>query len=393
MEIRQLRAEEFEDSLSLSEYAFQYKVSGEDRERARENFKPEQVWGLFDGEGIGAKLTLLPLQVNIQGKPVSMGGIAGVATWPENRRQGYVAQLLTHALQTMNDAGHMLSLLHPFLIPFYRKFGWEVYCEYKQYTIPVRNFPHKTEIKGTVKRGNAANADLAILQQLYDQFAVRYNGTLNRSTDWWRDSVLDDAVHLGVFYSELGEPEGYVLYKIINKELVIDEFIYRNEQARQGLWTFLANHDSMINGAKLKMVPADDILPFLLPDPRITQENHPYFMARIVNMKALVESMIFSAPQGVQERQIYIEDKYAPWNEGLWRWRVSAEGTASLIQVQGERAEADLVCSIGTLTALLMGYKRPVETARYEQLTGSAEAVEWFEALIPQANTALFDFF
>lgn len=73
MEIRQLRAGEFEDSLSLSEYAFKYKVSAEDRVRARENFKPEQTWGIFEGDSIGAKLTLLPLQVYIQGKPVSMG--------------------------------------------------------------------------------------------------------------------------------------------------------------------------------------------------------------------------------------------------------------------------------------------------------------------------------
>ncbi|MFD2881051.1 GNAT family N-acetyltransferase [Paenibacillus rhizoplanae] len=63
----------------------------------------------FEGDGIGAQLTLLPLQACIQGRPVSMGGIAGVATWPENRRQGYVAHLLTHALKTMNENGQTLS--------------------------------------------------------------------------------------------------------------------------------------------------------------------------------------------------------------------------------------------------------------------------------------------
>ncbi|WP_405104618.1 GNAT family N-acetyltransferase [Paenibacillus sp. FSL K6-1217] len=390
MEIRQLRAEEFEDSLSLSEYAFKYKVSAEDRVRARENFKPEQTWGIFEGDSIGAKLTLLPLQVYIQGKPVAMGGIAGVATWPENRRQGYVAELLTHALQRMNEAGQTLSFLHPFLIPFYRKFGWEIYCEYKKYTIPVGKFPHKTEIQGTVKRGIS---DIAVFQQMYDSFARRYNGTLQRSESWWKESVLDDEMHACVFYSEQGEPEGYVLYKIVQQELVIDEFIYGNEQARQGLWTFLANHDSMITAAQLKLVPADDILPFLLPDPRIAQENYPYFMARIVNAKAFVENMTFNVPEGDRERVFYIEDKHAAWNNGLWRWNVSEHGEATLTRMQGERSEADLQCGIGTLTALLMGYRRPLQAARYGQLSGTAEAAAWLEALIPQAETALFDFF
>ncbi|MEK3675558.1 GNAT family N-acetyltransferase [Paenibacillus sp. FSL R10-2771] len=390
MEIRQLHADDFEEGLGLSEYAFQYKVIGEDRERAREKFKPEQIWGVFEGPSLSAKLVLLPLQAYIQGKPVSMGGIAGVASWPENRRQGYVAKLLTHALQTMNEAGQTLSFLHPFLIPFYRKFGWEIYCEYKKYNIPVDKFPRKAEIQGSVKRGAA---DIKVLQQLYVSFAARYNGTLQRTEEWWKEKVLDEDTHQCVFYSQQGEPEGYVLYKIVNKELVIDEFVYLNEKARQGLWTFLANHDSMITGASLKLVPSDDILPYLLPDPRIAQENYPYFMARIVNAQAFIENLSFHALSGIRERLLYIEDEHAPWNNGLWRWTVAEHGEVSFTQIQGDRSSADLICSIGTLTALLMGYRRPVEMARYGQLSGTHEAVDWLEKLIPQAQTALFDFF
>lgn len=131
MEIRQLKAEEFEANLTLSEYAFQYKVSPEDRITNKGKFKPDRVWGVFEDGELKAGLTLLPLEIHIQDRVASMGGIAGVATWPENRRQGYVATLLKHILQVMNENGQSLSMLHPFLIPFYRRFGWEVYCEYK----------------------------------------------------------------------------------------------------------------------------------------------------------------------------------------------------------------------------------------------------------------------
>lgn len=390
MDIRQLRSEEFETSLSLSEYAFQYKVSGEARDQARMKFKPERVWGIVEDGMIGAQLTLLPLQVYIQGRAVPMGGIAGVATWPENRRQGLVAKLLTHTLQTMNEAGQTLSFLHPFLIPFYRKFGWEVYCEYKKYTIPVAMFPRKTEIQGSIKRDTA---ELEILEQLYSRFAAEYNGTLQRDREWWNQSVLDEDTHHCVFYSELGEPEGYVLYKIEKKELVIDEFIYLNEKARQGLWTFLANHDSMITGASLKLVPSDDILPYLLPNPRIEQENYPYFMARIVNAEAFVNNFSFRSQNNVQNRTLFIEDEHAPWNHGLWQWSVTEQGEATLSRVAGSKDKADLSCTIGTLTVLLLGYKRPLDLARYGQLTGDAEAVQWLEYIVPQSKTALFDFF
>lgn len=390
MEIRQLQANEFEAGLSLSEYAFQYKVSAEDRVEQEHKFKPERVWGIFEDGELGAQLTLLPLHIYVQGRSVAMGGIAGVSTWPENRRQGLVAKLLSHTLQTMNEAGQMLSCLHPFLIPFYRKFGWEVYCEYKSYTIPAAKFPLKTEIKGTVKRDQAK---LEVLEHLYSRFASVYNGTLARDREWWKNSVLDKGTHHCVFYAESGEPEGYVLYKIENKELVIDEFVHMNETARQGLWTFLANHDSMVTGATLKMVPSDDTLPFLLPDPRIQQENYPYFMARIVNAKDFVERFTYHQGTAAQSYTLTLVDNHAPWNNGVWEWSVNTEGEATLIQVEPAAVQADLSCNIGTLTALMLGYKRPVELARHGRLTGSPEAVQWLEQIIPQAETALFDFF
>lgn len=390
MDIRQLQTDEFDESMDLSEYAFQYKLSSERRASAKASFKAERVWGAFDEGRLEAKLTLLPLQVYIQGRSVPMGGLAGVATWPENRRQGLVTKLLTHTLQTMNEAGQMLSFLHPFLIPFYRKFGYEIYCEYKKYTIPVAKFPRKTEIEGSIRRGTK---DIETLDRLYSQFAVRYNGTLIRDKDWWENSVLNDEGQHAVFYSKAGDPEGYVLYKIENKELVIDEFIYLNEQARSGLWTFLANHDSMVTGASLKSVPSDDILPFLLPDPRIQQENFPYFMGRIVNAKAFIESFSFRGQSSLKKQTIYIEDKYAPWNDGLWEWSVSEVGSAALVQIDGDRAETELKCDIGTLTVLLLGYKRPEEMARYGRLSGNQAAVDWLEEIIPQAQTALFDHF
>ncbi|MCL6605862.1 MAG: GNAT family N-acetyltransferase [Paenibacillus sp.] len=389
MEIRQLLHNEFEASINLSEYAFQYTLSDKARERAQKRFKPERVWGIFDEGVLGAKLTLLPLEVYIQGKTVPMGGIAGVATWPENRRQGLVAKLLTHALERMNELGQLLSFLHPFNIPFYRKFGWEIYCEYKKYTIPVANLPVKTVIEGKVKRD--AN-DIGLMSLLYTEFASKYNGVLNRSQEWWEQSVVDEDGHDVVFYSALGKPEGYVLYKIEKKELIIDEFVYLNEQARRGLWTFISNHDSMVNQVSLKMVPADDILPFLLPDPRIPQENFPYFMGRIVNAKAFIEGFSFAA--GAQGKvTLHIKDDYAPWNAGLWEWSLSEEGQSSLIKVEGDSKDADLSCDIGALTVLLLGYKRPEEMYRYGGLSGNPAAVSWLEKAVPCSPTALFDFF
>lgn len=394
MEIRQLTADEFEASTELSEYAFIYKLSPEARQKRREAFLSERYWGVFDENRLQAKLQLLPLQLYINGKPVQMGGIAGVATWPESRRQGYVNRLLFEALNEMNKQGRSLSCLHPFSVPFYRKFGWELYTDYKKYTIPVHKFPQKTACPGVVKRDFK---DLSVLGGLYDSFAKRYNGTLVRDAKWWQDSVLDDETHTGVYFSDSGTPEGYVLYKLANRELAVNEFVFMHETARKALWTYLANHDSMVTGAVLNRVPGDDVLPLLWEDPRFQQETKPFFMARIVNAAEFVGQYAFQAPSepGGISVGLQLQDSFASWNDGSWTLHVDQAGNGMLEQAAGRDAlpSAQAECDIKTLTAMLLGYKRPQELFLCERLTGSEAAVQYLERLIPRRTTALLDFF
>lgn len=396
MKIRQLQAEEFEPSVSLSEYAFQYKLSPEDKEKQRAGFKPERIWGRFNERNeLEAKLTLLPLEVYVQGKPVPMGGIAGVSTWPEKRRNGHVSALLTHVLDTMRKDGKLLSLLHPFLVPFYRRFGWELFCDTKKYTLPLAKFPAKASVPGSVRRGGR---DIGVLDGLYRSFAAAYNGTLVRSEEWWSRSVFDAEMYDAVYYDASGCPQGYALYKIKQNELLIDEFVFANEEARSGLWNFFSDHDSMITSAVVTMVPADDQLPYMLPDPRIKQENHPYFMARIVDVAAFVDIFEF-VPDRAGSITVAIEDRHAPWNSGFWKLEVNAAGKGNLTPGgapagTGTEANADvLTLSVGTLTALLLGYKTAGELRQAGQLKGGESPAQWLGQVVPAAQPALFDFF
>ena len=50
MELRQLRMDEFDISTKLSEYAFQYTLTPEQRESNQKHFKPERFWGFLTGK-------------------------------------------------------------------------------------------------------------------------------------------------------------------------------------------------------------------------------------------------------------------------------------------------------------------------------------------------------
>ncbi|WP_226002926.1 enhanced intracellular survival protein Eis [Paenibacillus sp. BJ-4] len=395
MEIRQLQREEFEAAIELSQYAFQFTMSPEDLEKSKKKFKPEQTWGIFDGHDLNAKLTLLPLQVYIHGQVFEMGGIAGVATWPEKRRGGMVSRLLTHALKEMKSTGQSLSFLHPFSFAFYRKFGWETYVEYKKYVIPIDKFPAKFKTEGIVKRDIK---DISELNQVYQAYASSYTGMLVRDKEWWQERILNENYRTAVYYSKAGNPQGYALYKIEDKQLNCDELIYENETARRALWTYFANHDSMITQGKFIYVPADDNLPFLLDDPRIQQETLPYFMGRIVDAVAFVEKYPFKAI-GVETRlTLNLSDHYAPWNEGVWTLTINSEGRGYLERVDKSSSSendiaVDLSVGIQSLTTLMLGYQLADDLYKWGRIEGRGEYVSALKRVIPVKQTFLLDFF
>ena len=117
-----------------------------------------------------------------------MGGIAGVATWPEFRRGGMVAQLLGQALKTMRDRGQTLSFLAPFKFEFYRKYGWETYVDYVRYEIPADKLPKFEAAEGSKVVRADKNGEL--LNAVYEAYAKQFNGMLERDAHWWNERYL-----------------------------------------------------------------------------------------------------------------------------------------------------------------------------------------------------------
>ncbi|GIO34988.1 MULTISPECIES: GNAT family N-acetyltransferase [Paenibacillus] len=390
MEIRTLKPEEFDASMELGEYAFQYRVTAEEKEKARKRFRPENTWGIFDEDGrLSAKLGLLNVDIFVNGRKMPMSGVAGVATWPENRRQGLVKQLLTHSLKFMNESGKLVSMLHPFSFAFYRKYGWEMFNDYKKYVIPTEKLPAKQVTEGTVRRDVK---DIPVLNRIYEAYASRYNGMMVRSEDRWKHAILGDEDHTAVFYDASGEPQGFLLYKVEKQEMEVHEFVWLTEESRRALWTFICNHDSMIKQAVLAQMPMDDGLTYMLADPRITQEIIPFGMARIVNVAGFIEAYAFQGTGEEQTWTVRLQDPYAPWNEGNWRITVSPEGNAA-VSKEDEGEPAQLSCDIQTLTTLMFGYKRPGELVNMGRLAGDPEAAAMLERVIPAGRTFLLDFF
>src|SRR5690625_7023407 len=163
MEMKQLSASDYGEIFALSQFAFQYELSEAAFAAKEAEAKRHVIWGIMNDGQLAAKMHLIPLSCYIRGKEFEIGGVSSVATWPEYRRQGLVKKLLYHGLKQMKQHGQTISFLHPFSVPFYRKYGWVVTFTEKHYNIPVEQQRGCRAASGYVRR---TQRDIPLMAQI-----------------------------------------------------------------------------------------------------------------------------------------------------------------------------------------------------------------------------------
>ncbi|MFD1363563.1 GNAT family N-acetyltransferase [Lentibacillus salinarum] len=389
-DIRRLDVEtDADDIFALSQFAFQYELSGDALSKKQVEAKRHIIWGLMDDDRLAAKLHLIPLACYINGKTFDMGGISSVATWPEYRRQGAVKQLLYYALKHMRTNGQTLSFLHPFSFAFYRKYGWEHTFSQKTYTMPIDRLKREWGAKGYVRR---MNDDIPALDSIYTAYAKQFNGTLVRDDKWWTQRVLQGKWHQAAAYSTYGQAEGYLLYNVKNGRLTVHELVYNTPNAHKLLLHFIANHDSMVDTVEMA-VPENDHLPLLVDEPRFEQTIKPYFMARIVDVQAFLKQYPF-LPGSAESVTLHIADPFLPENNGTYQLsHIGPDTNVTHLRTDIHGQAGSIHCGVQQLTSMVTGFSRPLELYNAGLIHGDKYSVEQLENVIPQQQTYFPDFF
>lgn len=389
MIIRELKQDEAESYISLSEFAFQYEMDKAVRVKWISEFDPRGVFGCFIKGKLAAAGSILSFGVNVNGITFESGGICGVATWPEYRRLGLIRSFMNYSLLHMRDSGCSLSLLHPFSIGFYRKFGWELFNDRKVMELTLDQLPRWKMDVGIVVKID----DWSIIQPVYEQYARKYNGMIMRNTAWWKERILNKRKSQIITYFDVHQkPRGYIYYQVEKRELTVHEFIYLDETAKRALWTYIGNHDSMIHKVNLN-APADDMLSFQIGEPSIQANFVPYCMARIVDLQAFVQKYKFCTDNACHF-DIFIEDDDAPWNQNGYEMVIDSNGNAVLNNKAVENlSKGHLICSIGTITAILLGYRTASIMKSIGLLGGEIDMTLLLDRIIPRSNTFTIEAF
>lgn len=399
--IRILKTEDFNQSLDLSQAAFANEFTDTEIERQKVQFEPKNILGFFldrHPDRLAAKVAILPMQIYLNGRHFSMGGIANVSCYPELRRQGMVGKLMIRSLEVMRERGQIVSMLNPFSYQFYRKYGWESFSEVHAITLKPTTLPLFPETEGTVERYKTG--DYRVLNEecpihdLYDAFAARYNGMLHRSREWWNQQVFRrKSGNIALYRDKEGDPRGYAIYRIRDRVMKIMEMAWLDHSARYGLWKFINNHDSLVHEISY-IAPEDERMICNLQEPNIQQNRIAHFMIRIVDLKAFLKQYSFtSMPASERVFHLHVRDKYASWNEGTWRLEADDSGRMNVTSLADHRRTDGLSGDIQSISAMLAGHLRPQDLYAAGRLNGASEEIERWERFIPRRTAFISDMF
>ena len=398
LQMRALTTDDTAQYNALLRYAFQVTDSElaslgwnqKEMERSKKPvLKKTESYGWFDGEKLASQISIYPMQVNIFGQMYKMGGVTGVATYPEYMNLGLMSSLIKTALNSMRENHQCVSMLVPYMIPYYRKKGWEIVTDKMTYTIKDTQLPKRREVSGMVERVGIDSEDLRIV---HNAFTRMRHGALKRNEleweEYWRWEA--DDVIVAVYYNEAGEPKGYLVYYIANDVFRIKELVYINQEARHGLWNYVSAHFSMIDKV-MGTNYTNEPMAFLLEDSEIQEEIEPNVMARIVDFEAFIKKYPFDIISIHDDLHFIIHDPVMECNCGDFSLRWDKQGN-TIIERGGTRGER-VECDIQTLTAMFYGYKRPTYLKRVERLDASDDAVRILEDIIPIEQPYFSDYF
>lgn len=385
--VRLTEDKHYQEAIRLGEYAFRYKIPEEKiAERIAIQKELHQVYGIFEEKTLVSKLHIIPYEIFFDDQKWKMGGIAGVATYPEFRRKGHVKELLRHALQVMNKDGYTVSVLHPFSVPFYRKYGWELLSNQLKSTLFKSDLIQQEETPGTIKR-YSDTTKYDDLNTVYEAFASQHAGMLVRPPDLW--TRVYEGYQVAVYFNTLSQPTGYLMYEIEDDNLKVKDFVPLNNEARRGLWNYICQHDSMIKQVEMITTEREPLF-YSLHNPSIKSELIPYGMVRIVSAEAFLKQYPFCWDQVSEEITLQLEDTFAPWNNQTFLLK---NRSVSVLTPSNISQANTIKLDINALSTVLFGYKRPNELQQIGAISGDEYLLERWEKMIPRSQSFIYDYF
>ena len=358
MEVRRIRDDEKETAYALASLAFM-QGSRQIPWADDPNQPKAAAYGVWDERGFQAQAVVLSFRAHMGPEAVlPLGGIAGVACKPAARGRGYARAALLAALRHMRDEGEVISTLYPFSWRYYQQLGWEWTGVNRRISAATRIFEPTPD---TDRCREASRTDRPRIETVYNRFAGRYRGMLDRDEKKW-NTILDDTPEQWTYaYVYEGDEgiEGYFVYRGGSGETTeLREFICLNSRAQRAMLGLLGRMDMQTKRIRWT-APSDDLLWSAVCDYDIEVTLCPMTQARVVDVQGAM-SQWRPDPDASGRFAVRIADEHADWNARTWEVTFADRQ----VEIKPTTAEAGLAIHIRTFSQAFFGTPTPDELRR-----------------------------
>lgn len=365
IEIRSIRAEEFEAWLRAMSKAFNEYPRDEWLEMERKLIEPERTFAAIDGAEFVGGASTASMRIAVPGGEVAMAGVTGVGVAPTHRRRGVATMLMRHQLDHVRERGEEpLAALHASEGGIYGRFGYGVATadcgiEIERERTAFLRLPHEQGRVRLVEREDAFKA----MEPVYDAVRAMQPGMIERRGVWW-ESRFEDFEHdregASPFFFAIHEgPDGvdaYAVYRfkhdwpqaLPHGSVDVEELIATSPDAYANMWRFVFDLD-LAARIKAELRPIDDPLLGLLVEPRRLRFTvRDGMWLRLVDVCTALAARRYRVAGSLVVR---VRDHFCPWNDGRYRLEGGPDGAVCTMT----DAEPDLVLSASELAAAFLG--------------------------------------
>ena len=253
----------------------------------KESINEHRTIGAFDGERLLAHARVRSYQQFWGGRPMPMGGVAGVVVAPDARGRGVGSRLMTAIARRSLELGDLVSALYPATIPMYRALGWEVAGA--QYRINLPPEALRTLGGKDIQLRRATESDVEpFLTRLHDRYVVeRANGPKLPTRSEAREQLIDEGM-----MSYVGDG-GHVVYEWAKEDLVVSYLSADTPEIARTLWSVVGSGSSIVRSVVAYVAP-DDPIQLLLPEEIAHEMYLKRWMLRLLDVQKAVAARGFS---------------------------------------------------------------------------------------------------
>jgi predicted acetyltransferase len=383
MKIRKLTHKERSTLMNLYRYAYTEWSDEQIKDEELEEILVEETLGVFENGRLVSSLRVHDFQQSVRGVLKDCGGLAGVPTYPEARRKGYVRELMRKGFELMRERGQSVSMLDPFKTSFYSQFGYVAANAPYLVEAPLKSLrPLKSthnDKDWTFERVRAVKAKDPLLRFLRDVGTTRYHGYITFKSipdEMWKQRVKDSIV---IFIRHKGKIEAASRYRLKGERIkgrwqskaIVFDFLWRNREARSRLFDFFSKHQDQIHNIVIH-APFETFVEHWFEDTRLKVERKTPWMVRVIDVAGAIDNL---PGTGNKEITLEVTDAECPWNNG----GVSIGSKENRLQVTKYEGTCIVKATIQALSSLVYG---TMPLAEIEFQGGITISEEWARPIL-----------